>query len=279
MFNYLRKIIWDWSSRVEPFQGKERFVSLITRPNKLNHLKITRQGVTWILYGHDLNEFTLAIRQNHSPILSKRLEEEVEKNNIKIFWDIGANIGAISLPLLNKFNQLQAVLFEPSAEVAGRLIGNLSNNPSIFKRSKIMNIALSNLNGISSFYVSNETFNSGVAGLGLSHNRFKFAVGVQAYTGDSLVESNQCPIPELIKIDVEGFEFEVFQGLQNTLIQYHPTIIFEHSLYRLKERNKNRDEVTKYLEFLGYKIYKQSDNTKITDSDLDKDDDFIARAG
>jgi FkbM family methyltransferase len=278
MFKAFKKIIWYLSYQTKPFQGKERLVALISRPSSLDHIKIERQGVNWFLQGHDLNEFAIAVRQNHSPILSKRISEEIEKNNIKVFWDIGANIGAITLPLLKAFSNLQAILFEPSAEVAGRLIRNLSNNPDLFQRSTIMNIALSDSVGIKNFYVSNEAFNSGVAGLGHSHNRFQFAVGVQTYTGDSLVESEKCPVPELIKIDVEGFELEVFRGLKNTLIQHHPTIIFEHSIYRLKERNETNDAVLKFLESVGYAIYRLLDSRKLTLADLDKDADFIAKA-
>lgn len=223
-----------------------------------------------------MNEFYIAVKSNHSPVLSKFLSNEIKKYNIEVFWDIGANIGAISLPLLKKFDKLTAVLFEPSAECAGRLIKNLSNNPGLSQRSIVMNIALSDSEGIISFYASNEPFNSGTAGLGLSHNRFQFAVGVQTYTGDTLVASSLCPKPDLIKIDVEGFELEVLKGLKQTLIKHHPLVIFEHSIYRLKERKHAHDEVKKLLESLGYAIYRISDNKRVTPHDLEKDADFLA---
>jgi len=277
MYKYIRKLIWNISSKTNNFKGKERAVALVSRPRALNQISIKRQGVNWYLQGHDLNEFAIAVRKNHSSLLSDSLNEEIEKNNIKTFWDIGANIGAISLPLLKKFNALQVVLFEPSAEVAGRLIRNLANNPELCSRATILNIALSDTEGINNFYVSNEAFNSGVAGLGHSHNRYEFAVGVQTYSGDSLVESKKYTPPQLIKIDVEGFELEVFKGLKNTLLQYHPAIIFEHSLYRLKERNQSKNSVTIFLESLGYSIFSLSTNKKIIEKDLDIDDDFIAR--
>jgi FkbM family methyltransferase len=157
------------------------------------------------------------------------------------------------------------------------LIRNLAHNPDLHSRVTILSIALSDSEGINNFYVSNETFNSGVAGLGHSKNRYKFAVGVQTYTGDSLVELKKYTPPQLIKIDVEGYEFEVFKGLKNTLIKYHPIIIFEHSVYRLKERNQPKNTVTNFLETLGYSVYNQLSNKKITENDLDNDSDFIAR--
>jgi len=273
----LRKLIWDISSKTNHFKGKERFVDLISRPRSSNKIFIKRQGINWYLQGHDLNEFYIAVRENHSSLLSEFLTNEIEKNNIKTFWDIGANIGAISLPILKKFSNLEAVLFEPSPEVAGRLVQNLSNNSELCSRATILNIALSSSVGINNFFVSNETLNSGVAGLGVSHNRHQFAIGVQTYTGDSIVEINKYAPPQLIKIDVEGFELEVFKGLENTLKQYHPTIIFEHSLYRFKERNQSLNTVTSFLESLGYSIYNQLSSQKIIEDDLQSDGDFIAR--
>ena len=273
----LRKFIWDVSSKTIHFKGKERFVALITRPRSFNKVLIRREGVNWYLHGHDLNEFSIAIRKNHSELLSQFLTNEIESNNIPTFWDIGANIGAITLPILKKFSNLEAVLFEPSPEVAGRLIYNLSINPDLYSRTTILNIALSDSVRINNFFVSNETFNSGVAGLGQSQNRHQFPIGVQTYTGDYLVETNKYAPPQLIKIDVEGFELEVFKGLENTLKQFHPVIIFEHSLYRFKERGQVTNTVISYLESLGYSIYSQLSNQKIIDNDLASDNDFIAR--
>jgi FkbM family methyltransferase len=212
------------------------------------------------------------------PKLMRRLHDEIELHDHHVLWDIGANIGAISLPLLRKHSRLTSVLFEPSAEVAGRLIRNLAANPDLLARSVIMNIALSDTEGLTKFYVSNETFNSGTAGLGFSHNRFQFPVSVQACTGDVLIASGKCPAPNLIKIDVEGFEINVFKGLERTLAQHRQTILFEHSPYRLKELHAAHDQVIRYLESLSYKVFRLSDNESIEPPDLEKETDFVARA-
>src|ERR1035441_988577 len=177
MINLFRKLIWNVSAKTGTFKGKERLLAFISRPRSLNRIRVERNGVSWLLNGHDLNEFYIAVRPHHSPLLIECLSKEIENRNVQVFWDIGANIGGISLPLLKKFSQLKGVLFEPSAEVAGRLIANLSVNPDLCNRAAVMNIALSDAEGISHFYVSNEPFNSSTGGLGFSHNRFQFAVG------------------------------------------------------------------------------------------------------
>jgi len=129
-------MIWNISLKFSDFKGKETIAALFSRPIALNQVEIERQGVIWHLQGHDINEFAIAVRKNHSYLLSCTLNDEIEKEKIKIFWDIGANIGAISLPLLKKFNELEAILFEPSAEVAGRLIRNIASNPDLCSRLK-----------------------------------------------------------------------------------------------------------------------------------------------
>ena len=114
MLNFFKRMVWDWSSDTKPFMGKESVVSWITRPKKPAELKIRRAGVTWSLQGHDFNEFKIAIRSQHSPLLSKCLADEIEKIGVRVVWDIGANIGAVALPLMKKFSDLKMVMFGPS---------------------------------------------------------------------------------------------------------------------------------------------------------------------
>jgi FkbM family methyltransferase len=277
MFLNLKKIVWWLSYKTPNFKGKGKLVGLFTRPNKSREVKIKREGVNWNIYAQDLMEFNMAIRKGYQPEILKILSSEIKKKKLKIMWDIGANIGTISLPILKKFPELRIILFEPSAEVMGKLIKNLSINPDLLGRYEIFNIALSDQNGLNKFYTSNEEFNSGTAGLGHSHNRFKFHVKVQSYTGDDLILNNEVAIPEIIKIDVEGFEFEILQGLKNTLTKYKPIIIFEHCIYRINERKHSKDKILNFLKSFNYKFYNIENNLEISNNDLSNDGDFIAR--
>lgn len=277
MIVYFRKFTWKVSSLLPPFKGKERIVSLLSRPLMGGSIKIKRQGIIWSLYGHDLNEFSIAVRKNHSPVLSSAIREILDKEKISVMWDIGANIGAISLPLLFAYPKLNIDMFEPSPEVAGRLVANFGNNPSLNQRGQIFNLALSNVDGLSEFYVSSEFENSGLAGLGGSLNRSIYPVKLQSYQGDTLIKAGKVQPPQLIKIDVEGFEYEVFSGLENTLRKYKPIIIFEHALYRIAERNHDKGLVIDLLQSFGYKIYRIEDGALIEARDLEKDADFIAK--
>lgn len=274
---FLRKAIWDIASGTPPFRGKLRLVSMLTKPDAHEAVRVRRNGVSWMLRGHDLSELKIAILKEHSTVVTQALRREIAENRHRTLWDIGANIGGISIPLLNEHKGIKSVMFEPSAEVAGRLIQNLLCNPDLLDRAAVMNVALSDSSGLVKFFVSNEPHNSGVAGLGHSHNRHTFPIMVQSHTGDNLIASNACPPPDLIKIDVEGFEINVLKGLESTLTRTHPTIVFEHALYRLEEVNRPVDEVTSFLRGIGYEVYRIDTGKPVTASDLGTDADFLAK--
>ncbi len=188
----------------------------------------------------------LAARAQHSAAVAAALHREITRRNVRCLWDIGANIGAIGLPMLKAHPGLFAVMFEPS--------------------------------GLMRFHVSAPARNSGMGGLGPSDNRSELPLMVQAYPGDTLIAAGACPVPDLIKIDVEGFELDVFKGLERTLTLHRPTIVFEHSLKRLRERRLARDAVTAFLEALGYGVARLAGEAPVMACDLDENADFIAWA-
>ena len=51
---------------------------------------------------------------------------------------------------------------------------------------------------------------------------------VDVKRGDTAVDQFQLPLPDVIKIDVEGFEAEVMRGLEQTIARKRPVIAFEH---------------------------------------------------
>jgi FkbM family methyltransferase len=278
MLGRFRKLVWDLSSRAATFPGKERLVAIVSRPRRLGEIVIEREGVAFAIRGHDLNEFVLAARAQHSAAVAAALHREITRRNVRCLWDIGANIGAIGLPLLKAHPGLFAVMFEPSVEVAGRLLGNIAHNPHLMERVRVMSVALAATEGLMRFHVSAPARNSGMGGLGPSDNRAELPLMVQAYPGDTLIAAGACPVPDLIKIDVEGFELDVFKGLERTLTLHRPTIVFEHSLKRLRERRLARDAVTGFLEALGYGVARLADEAPVMACDLDGNADFIAWA-
>jgi hypothetical protein len=55
-------------------------------------------------------------------------------------------------------------------------------------------------------------------------------VQVQIRNGDRYRKAAEVDLPDIIKIDVESYEVEVFSGLVETIALKRPVILFEHGL-------------------------------------------------
>jgi FkbM family methyltransferase len=62
-------------------------------------------------------------------------------------------------------------------------------------------------------------------------------------------------VPTLIKIDVEGFEWEVLQGALQTLKKHRPTIFLELHLNYLEQRGLDPRKALELLEQCGYHFF------------------------
>jgi FkbM family methyltransferase len=77
---------------------------------------------------------------------------------------------------------------------------------------------------------------------------------VKVITVDSLIESKQIPVPDLIKIDVQGFELEVLKGASLTFGKTEAFII-EVSCFRFMPDTPLISEVVLFMSQRGYEIY------------------------
>jgi FkbM family methyltransferase len=120
-------------------------------------------------------------------------------------WDIGANEGLYAAKAAEIVGAAGRVLaFEPSRAVLPRLRAAVKQ----YKQARIVETALSDKPGQASFFDTECTYTSSMSakdGEGYT---------VQVNTGDEFLASDP---PNVVKIDVEGFEGEVIEGLQRTL--------------------------------------------------------------
>jgi FkbM family methyltransferase len=77
---------------------------------------------------------------------------------------------------------------------------------------------------------------------------------VPIYTVDSLIESKQMPIPDICKIDVQGFEIEVLKGAKSILGKTN-IFILEASLFRFSPNQPLLHEIIDFMVKHGYVIY------------------------
>jgi hypothetical protein len=77
---------------------------------------------------------------------------------------------------------------------------------------------------------------------------------VPIYVVDSLIESKQMPIPDICKIDVQGFEIEVLKGAKSILGKTD-IFILEASLFRFSPNQPLLHEIIDFMVKHGYVIY------------------------
>jgi len=133
-----------------------------------------------------------------------------------VFIDVGANKGLYSRELLKQYANTITELhvFEPSKELADNY---LSFEDS---RVRVNNIALSNFSGLASLYKS--AGDSGLSSLTkrrLDHFSVKMdrVEEIMATTLDAYVAQNSIKSIDLLKMDVEGHEFDVLSGAKQCL--------------------------------------------------------------
>jgi FkbM family methyltransferase len=140
-----------------------------------------------------------------------------------VFWDVGANIGYLDLWLVRNVPALGALhAFEPNPYALRPLQSLFQHHPKV----TVHPVGLGNTDEV----LELQAPRSG-SPIGSLVRRFDDAEHIQVPVrrGDAYITERNLPPPDVIKIDVEGFEPQVFAGLAETIGKYRPTIFFEYT--------------------------------------------------
>ncbi len=174
-----------------------------------------------------------------------------------VFFDVGANVGLYTIWVAKKFQHVQIHAFEPVPETCKELGINLKRNNIDQRKVTVNPIAVGSVNKLvqmtteyhSSNYVTTE------------QSREK-KVTVTCITLDAYVSANRITRVDLIKIDVEGKEFQVLSGARDTLRRFRPILqieLFEEpSAFADRVVDKWTDSL-RLLEDMGYSYYVMDD--------------------
>ncbi|MCE2772090.1 MAG: FkbM family methyltransferase [Bacteroidetes bacterium] len=172
-----------------------------------------------------------------------------------VFYDIGANIGFFSLIAAEKVTPHGHVYsFEPVTGTHDRLVENIQLN-NIDKHVTTFLAAASNHAGEAQIYIPDkkmDAWNSLAIKPETSSYRLET---IKTIVLDELVASNTLRSPDIIKIDVEGWELHVLRGLQQTLQKHHPTLFIEFTSQNLKAAGSSCTELADFIRALGYQLY------------------------
>ena len=149
----------------------------------------------------------------------KRLAVEKGVKSGDVFYDIGANVGYFSL-LAAKLSAPdgKVVAFEPLPRNIAFIQRHIALN-KLQQRIMVIEAAVSDHSGTAFFDPDISTSKGHIAQEG--------QLEVQLVCIDELVSEGRIPLPDVMKIDVEGAEAEVLRGAMQTLQACHPLLYLD----------------------------------------------------
>jgi FkbM family methyltransferase len=137
----------------------------------------------------------------------------VEKLNPTVVWDIGANSGTYGLLAKALEPQCEVIFFEPIPKAADLIRMNLKLNNF---EGKMFEMALGDFDGEGEIFfeegqdfATSVTVNKNTLPDGIKSDPMK----IQVRRLDSLIVEEGLRAPNLVKLDVETYEYEVLTGL------------------------------------------------------------------
>jgi len=160
----------------------------------------------------------------------------VKKFNVAI--DAGANIGLQSVRLAQKFEHVHS--FEPTSVNHDCLISNTKN----FTNIQLYKLGLGEQEEHAVIKIPVEAKNCGAFSI-VDFNNYENAILEEQIKISTLDQFNI--LPDLIKIDTQGFELFILRGAKNTL-KNKPVLLLEC------EKKQEKQLIGEYLTPLGYDI-------------------------
>jgi FkbM family methyltransferase len=160
-----------------------------------------------------------------------------------VVYDIGANIGYVSLSLAKRVGpQGRVIAFEPFPRSIAAFSKNIEINS--LGNVQLLEFAASDHAGTAAIRLLE---NPATASLVWHRdNPAASEVLVRTVPIDTLVDAGELPHPKFVKIDVEGSEGEVLHGMRKTIAGARPILFIECS-------ELGREKSWKLLTELGYR--------------------------
>lgn len=223
----------------------------------------TYQRVLGLLYPDDVLDVDVAgesatFHMEHAPeVLSvlhtlrkerAMLEDFVDEiGPDDVVWDVGANLGVFACLAAAKGARVLA--FEPFEPTAQRLDENAALSDVDVD---IYEVALGSESGKVELGVDLEEL--GTQTPTLDPREGQIEVVVDEFRGDELVEEGYAPAPTVAKIDVEGAEIDVVDGLQDALTRPECRLVYTEDHSHVWGRDEDVGELQDALEARGFDV-------------------------
>lgn len=170
-----------------------------------------------------------------------------------VLFDIGAHCGLISALWCAAQPDNRVFSFEPSPLLAQRL-AEIRELNQFGERMKINQIGIGESNGTAGMLM--DPVGGFVQSRHFDHTMWSTPESIEI--GIESIEAASARlevVPNFIKIDIEGYEYEAIRGSVAFLSQHRPALFLELHLNYLEERKLSPKSVVELLEQCGYSFF------------------------
>lgn len=154
-----------------------------------------------------------------------------------VVYDVGANVGVYTCFASRKVNDGTVVAFEPYPPNIEPLERNIGLNNG---RGQVLDVALSNTAGTVEFG-SPRSHDAGGATASMTRSAGTEGFSATTERGDELIDKGTIPQPTVVKIDVEGAEPLVIDGLRAALLNDECRLLY-CEVHKPSERRPSIDD-------------------------------------
>jgi FkbM family methyltransferase len=179
--------------------------------------------------------------------------------------DIGGDEGVFTLFFARRVGPSGTVLtFEPNPRSHARIVENVALNG--FTNVSVRRLALGRApsQGVLVFPTDEAARGSLLEDIQaqILREQSVAAVEVEVDSLDHQIECG-CPIPDLVKIDVEGLEYDVLEGMTVLVATRHPDLYIEIHGATTERKLVNATAVVQYLWRAGYRVHHVESGTVV----------------
>lgn len=190
---------------------------------------------------------------NEKDIL-KLILKDINKSDV--FYDVGANIGIYSMLIADKIGDENVVAFEPHPNNVNHLQKNANINS--YDDMSIIDYALFDSNKVQT--IKETGIHPGEGEHYIDKNQG--TLNIKTNTGDKLIDEFHLPKPDIIKIDVEGAEVRVLNGMLNSINDCRYILIEVHPSRMIERYNNSMGDIIDIAKTYKFKVNKISSRGK-----------------
>lgn len=237
--------------------GKERLSHWLKPSGKFK--SAINNGIVWLsdeniaihTSADSYIEWTILSTGTYEDEINKLIRISLKNGNNAL--DIGGNIGLQSIRMSQCVGDTGKVYaFEPLIYLQEKLSRNILLNKAL--NVTLFPCALSDKESEADFTINRTSWNQGTFSL-TNNSSGAEKQHVIVKMGDNIPEIQSLASLGLVKIDVEGFEHQVLQGLTQTLRKHKPRIIFEYDKNYWVNTGQDINDCYAFLSSLGYTCY------------------------